>query len=865
MIPKTFDYNSKEDKIYQNWLKSNAFKPKPGKVEDTFTIMMPPPNATGTLHLGHATMLAIQDIMIRFKRMQGYETLWLPGTDHAAIATQDKVENLQYKKTGKSRHDFGKEKFLQLVDEFVKESQDTIVKQTKKMGASCDWDQMKFTLDDDLKEAVNEMFIQMYNDGLIYRGDRVINWDPKMQTTVADDEVEYKEEYTNFYYFQFGPVVIGTSRPETKFLDDTIVVHPDDERYKHLIGKEFTHEWINGQITSKVIADESIDMELGTGAMTISPAHSFIDYEIAQKNNLQYERIIDLEGKILESASTECAGMTIKEARKKVVEILKAKDLVTDIQNNYHHKLAVNYRGGGVIEPQLMEQWFIDVNKPAVDWKNQKMSLKEVMQDVIKSKDIQILPNSQENVYFNWIDKLQDWCISRQIWYGHSIPAWFKDGEVKVQKESPGKDWSQDPDSLDTWFSSGMWTFSTLGWPNKTEMLQKFHPTDVLETGYDILFFWVARMILMTTYATGQIPFKTVYLHGLVRDKNGDKMSKSKGNGIDPLEVIEKYGTDAVRLSLVMGTRPGQDTRLFEEKIASFRNFVTKIWNSARFVIMNLDLDKVDRNPDWSKISLSHGDKWILDLTQQKISETTKLLEQYRLSEAGTKIYDFLWNDVCSWYLEISKQNQNPAVLFYVLSATLKMLHPFVPFVTEELWEKLGYKTQLITETWPETNQELTFEQESNQIHGLMQTIKSIRSLMSDFDVPKDSHISIQVLNNHSLYGTNQDVIKHMAKVSTLEIHTQEIHPEKTITQVVNPNVTIFLHLDQNIDIEAEKEKMNQEINNLNKFILGLEKKLANKNYTEQAPTHIVQETRDNLSTSQEKLEKISKRLEALS
>lgn len=862
MIPKSFDFNAKEDQIYQNWLESGAFKPK--EADETFTIMMPPPNATGVLHMGHASMLAIQDIMIRFKRMQGFETLWLPGTDHAGIATQDKVESLLFKATGKNRHDLGRPSFLKEVDKFVEGSQETIIKQTKKMGASCDWDKLTFTLDEHMRDSVSEMFIKMYNDGLIYRGDRIVNWDPKMQTTIADDELEYEEEYTNFYFFQFGPVVIGTSRPETKFLDNTIVVHPDDERYKHLIGKEFTHEWINGEITSKVIADESIDMELGTGAMTISPAHSFIDYEIAQKNNLEYERIIDLDGNILESASKECAGMPIKEARKKVVEILKQKGLVTDIQNNYFHKLAVNYRGGGVIEPQLMEQWFIDVNKQAVDWNGVKMSIKEVMQSVVKENDIKILPSTQENVYFNWINNLRDWCISRQIWYGHQIPAWFKGKEIKVQKESPGDDWIQDPDCLDTWFSSGMWTFSTLGWPNETEMLKRYHPTDVLETGYDILFFWVARMILMTTYATGQVPFKTVYLHGLVRDKNGNKMSKSKGNGIDPLDVIEKYGTDAVRLSLFMGTRPGQDVRIYEEKIASFRNFVTKIWNSARFAILNIDLDKIDPSKDLLSTQLSTADKWILHQTQEIISQMTELLTEYKLSEAGTKIYDFLWNDFCSWYLEMSKQQPNHDVLYKVLCQILKMLHPFVPFVTEDLWQLLGNKELLITSDWPVKNPNLIFPEDVIQVNKLKQTITNIRSLMADFEIARDAHITIQH-KSISILEKNADVIKHMAKASKLEFQTNFEHIEKTITQVVNPEITILLHLDQNIDIEAEKEKMQIEIENLEKFILNMEKKLANKSYTDNAPEHIVQETKDNLQTSQEKLAKIKERLKAFS
>jgi len=833
--------------------------------------MMPPPNATGTLHLGHATMLAVEDIMARYKRMQGHPTLYLPGTDHAAIATQSVVEKrLQDDGMKNPLEELGREGLLDKIREFVAGSQATIRNQVKKMGTSCDWSREKYTFSDEMNHSVNELFKMMFEDELIYRGGRIVNWDPKMKSTVSDDELEYVEETTKFYYFQYGPVVIGTARPETKFADKVIVVHPEDERYKHLVGEEFEVEWIEGTIKARVIADECIDPEMGTGAMTITPAHSFVDYELSQKHGLDAPQIIDLEGRIKAEYSAVCGGMTTGEAREKVVEILEEKGLIVKVDENYVHNIAVNYRGKGVVEPQVMEQWFVDVNKPVIDWKGKKLSIKEVLQDVVNSGMVNIVPSRFNKIYFHWIDNLRDWCISRQIIWGHRIPVWYKDGEVKAQAESPGEGWNQDEDTLDTWFSSGLWTFSTLGWPEKTADLERFTPSDVLETGYDILFFWVARMIIQTTYGMRKIgyseeksiPFKNVYLHGLIRDVHGKKMSKSRPETcIDPLDMIEKYGTDAIRLSLVIGSTPGNDMRLYEEKIAGYRNFVNKIWNGARFVMMNLETADAEIKVE----SLSRADKWILTRVNEIVDEVTKKLDAYLFSDAGLMIYDFFWGEFCDWYVEMSKVHKNEAVLKHVLKTSLKLIHPFMPFVSEAIWEGMGERELLIASPWPTVNPDWNFPSESDEMDRVMQVVSAIRKLRAESKVDATRKINAIIFahEDEALIQDKAEVIKRLANLGELEVQVTGEKVDKALSAFVG-DVEIYLPLADLLDIGVEKARIGREIDNLQGYLKGLEKKLSNDGFVKNAPDAVIDKEKAKLAEASQKLAKLKAQLEEL-
>ena len=715
-IPKAYNPGESEGKIYKLWEESGYFNPDKLETEGKpYSMVMPPPNVTGVLHAGHALMLTIEDIIIRFKRMQGFKTLWLPGTDHAAIATQAKVEAELYKSHDKTRHDLGREEFLKLVEKFAKESHDTIVNQIKRMGASTDWSREAYTLDEVRTHAVRTAFKKMYDDGIIYKGSRIVNWDPKLQTTVSDDEVEWKEEKIPFYYLKYGPFTIATARPETKFGDKYVVMHPDDARYaqyKH--NDQIEVDWINGKVTATIIKDSGIDPEFGTGVMTITPWHDAADFEIAEKYGLDMEQIIDLRGILLPVAG-DLAGQHIKKARPLIVERLKEKGLLEKVDENYTHRIATNSRGGGTIEPQILPQWFIDVNRPFTLHSSKlegipsgsQVTLKELMRHVVQSGQIQIIPDHFKKIYFHWIDNLRDWNISRQIWYGHQVPVWYKGDEVYVDVEAPSGDgWRQDTDTLDTWFSSGLWTFSTLGWPEETPDLKMYHPTDVLETGYDILFFWVARMILMTTYLLGDIPFKTVYLHGLVRDKDRQKMSKSKGNAVDPLGVIETYGTDALRFALVFNTAPGTDPILAEDKIKGMKHFANKVWNIARFVLSNIESTEIQAKPE----AKTEADKLVLQKLEETSKAVTENLESFKLHEAAQALYDFTWRNFADVYIEASKlQLQNPEskentqkILLYGLQNTLKLLHPFMPFVTESIWQEMNKDKLLIVEKWPE-------------------------------------------------------------------------------------------------------------------------------------------------------------------
>ena len=708
---RPYDPASTEDRIYSIWEKSGYFDPdklpERNQNGEPFTIVLPPPNVTGVLHMGSALMLAIEDIMVRYARMKGRRTLWIPGTDHAAIATQAVVEKKIQKEEGKNRRDLGREELLRRIGAYATETHDTIVKQMRKMGASLDWSREAFTLDDKRNLSVRTAFKRMYDDGLIYRGHRVVNWDPKGQTTISDDEIEYVEEKAKFYYFKYGPFVIGTARPETKFGDKYVVMHPDDPRYAaYKDGQKIGLEWINGPITATVVKDASIDREFGTGVMTITPWHSNVDFEIAERHKLDKEQIIDRYGRLLPIAG-EFAGTKIAEARQKIVEKLASKGLLVR-EEDYVHNIATAQRSGGFIEPQIMNQWFVAVNK---EFKHagRTTTLKDLMKEAVSSGAVKIIPDRFERVYFNWIDNLRDWCISRQIWYGHRLPVRYKGGETYCGMEAPkGAGWTQDEDTLDTWFSSGLWTFSTLGWPDEKEFKanRQYHPTTILETGSDIIFFWVARMILMSTYLLDEVPFKTVYLHGIVRDPKGRKISKSLGNNVDPLEMIGKYGSDAVRMSLIVGIGPGSDSKIDEQKIRAYKLFANKLWNIARFIFTYA--------VGGPQAGLNKDDQKILDDWNGLVKEITAEMDQYKYYLVGEKLYHYAWHELADKLIEESKpilsgsdrqaKESRSRALLAVFSGLIAALHPFMPYITEEIWSAMPSgkgKGLLMVEKWP--------------------------------------------------------------------------------------------------------------------------------------------------------------------
>lgn len=701
-----------EPRIYDFWLKSGYFNPDTcvergvtkGDAEP-YTIVMPPPNVTGVLHMGHALMITIEDILVRFARMCGKRTLWLPGTDHAAIATQARVEKDIYKAEKKSRHDLGREEMLRRIEKFAQECHDTIVSQVKVMGASCDWSREAFTLDPARTHAVRTMFKKMYDDGLIYRGQRIVNWDPKGQTTIADDEIVYEERKAQLYTFRYAkdfPIAISTTRPETKVGDTAVAVHPDDERYRAFVGKEYDLVFCGVPLHIKIIADPSVEKDFGTGALGVTPAHSFIDWEIAERHQLPRPQVINEYARMTVDAET-LKGKKVGEAREIIVEWLKQEGLLQS-EEEVPQNVATAERTGGIIEPMPKLQWFIAVNKEfvlrhsAIEGipSGKATTLKTIMRKVVESKATTIIPEHFEKTYFHWIDNLRDWCISRQIWYGHRIPVWYKGDQVFVDIAPPTEDgWEQDPDTLDTWFSSGLWTFSTLGWPEETKDLALYHPTAVLETGHEILFFWVARMILMSGYALGVAPFHTVYLHGTVRDAQGRKMSKSLGNGIDPIDIAKKFGADAGRMALVIGNTPGTDMRISEDKVKAYKHFANKLWNIARFVLSAIENTDLSSAPS----SLAERDRTALAELETLAKDVTGDIEQYRFYIAGEKIYHYIWHTFADKIIEESKSRLSgddaddkrsaQYMLFALLERSLVLLHPFMPFITEEIWQSL--------------------------------------------------------------------------------------------------------------------------------------------------------------------------------
>ncbi|MBN1258801.1 valine--tRNA ligase [Candidatus Peregrinibacteria bacterium] len=872
MLPPTYEAKKYEDGIYKKWESSGAFKADPKSGKPAFSISMPPPNATGVLHLGHAVMLALQDILTRHRRMKGYEALWLPGTDHAAIATQNRVEK-ELAKEGATREKLGREAFLNRVREFVADSQDTIRNQIRRMGASCDWTRERYTLDDDLSLAVTEMFNRMHEDGLIYRGYRIVNWCPRCKSTLADDEVEHEEVQGNFYYILYpfkdeeGGLIVATTRPETMLGDTAVAVNPKDKRYKKFIGKTIMLPLLNREIP--VIGDEYVDIDTGTGALKVTPAHDPNDFAIGQKHKLETIRVMDEEAVINEQGGPY-KGLDRFTARKKVLEDLAGLGLLQKTEALFHN-VGHCYRCSTMVEPLTSDQWFIDVNKKFIvknpknlGWKKKEATLKELSIHAVKNGNIQIIPDQFNKTYFHWMENLRDWCISRQIWWGHRIPVWYcKDcDEIIVAREAPAKctkcgskNLRQDEDTLDTWFSSALWTFSTLGWPKETEDLKFFHPTSVMETGYDILFFWIARMILMTTYGLNDIPFKTVYLHGLIRTREGKKMSKSDPSTcIDPLDMIEKYGADSLRMSMVIGNTPGNDMRLYEEKIQGYRNFTNKLWNASRFVLGILEEKGVQEEPKIGK--LSDADEWILGKLNTVIKLSDEGLTEFRISEVGQALYDFLWNDFCDWYLELSKgEKQNPAVLYHVLKAILLLLHPFMPYVTEGIWANLpGQKSMLIGHAYPKTDGK---KYGAESIQGLIDVVGKIRHLRAENKIDPAKKIPITVYGHKATddLARNKADIERLARMSGLTLMEKGAKVANAATDVVN-GIEIFIPLSGLVDLDKERERLQKEIANLERYIGGLKRKLDNKQFVANAPQNIVAQEQARLAEAEEKLKK---------
>ena len=1134
-LPKIYNSTEYEDNIYKTWLASDFFTPEklPGKRTKSFTISLPPPNATGVLHTGHAAMLAIQDLVIRHQRMQGKLTLWLPGTDHAAIATQSVVEK-NLKALGKTKYDLGREKFLEEVNKYVKKSQGAIKMQMEKMGVSCDWSRERYTLDEGLSNAVKTAFVKMYQDGLIYRGCRIVNWCPRCESTLSDDEVEYKPIKEKLYWLKYGPFILATTRPETKLGDTCVAVHPSDKRYKKHVGKKYLIPGALGEFEITVVADRVVDPKFGSGVIKVTPAHDFADFEIAQRHNIKVKQVIDKQGRMMENCG-KYAGLTTRECREQIVKDMDKMGLIKKIED-YDHNLSVCYRCGTAIEPLPSEQWFVDVNKKIKSLGGK--SLKQKAIEVVKSGQIKIIPAYFEKVYFHWLENLRDWCISRQLWFGHQIPVWYRstktqkhkntktqpveivyyvhgtttdnekgkasghadvglsklgikqakdlakfvekekfdavfcsdlkravdsaklafgekqkiikdkrlrecdygdltqtdnkklekneiqyinnkfpngesykdvadrvadflneiskryegkkiaiiahkapqfvmevllngkswedavakdwrkvgkwqpgwkyvfshpdEGETKsgseeyedqttpspslpaqyqtgfgagskegsagreiyVGVEKPkGAGWTQDPDTLDTWFSSGLWTFSTLGWPAKTKDLKNFHPTSLMETGYDILFFWVARMILMSNYLMGEVPFKEVYLHGLVRDKHGDKMSKSKPETcIDPLDVIAKYGADAVRLSLLIGTAPGNDLKLTEEKIGGYRNFVNKLWNISRYILMTVNQSCRSEGDPASRDRLlvekppkpqTLADSWILSELNELIKNATDGLKKYQFSLVGEQIYEFTWSKLADWYVEQSKVKSEKSkvtdeMLLYVLQVLLKLWHPFTPFVTETIWKELtepskirNHKSEilnlLIIQPWPKP-QGAVDKKAINDFELIQKIIVAIRNIRAESKVPpaKKVDVLINAGAKQKLIADQTEIIKFLAHVENLEVKQKrgkESDPDASESDSKAPpgsaktiigKIAIYVKLGNIIDVSAEQNRVKREITDITQYIKGIEAKFKNKNFIEKAPKPIVEAEKEKLQTQKDMLKKLEEYLKGL-
>ena len=895
-MEKAYEPYKFEDSIYKKWEDSGFFNPDNlpplkssllrqgsggqagkaslrGKREASYSISMPPPNVTGILHIGHAVMLAIQDILIRYKRLQGYKTLWLPGVDHGGIATSTKVEQILLKEKKQTRHDLGRENFLKEINSYIAKTKDTIIGQIRKMGSSCDWSRMAYTLDEARTKAVRTVFKMMYDDGLIYRGERIVNWCPRCGSTLSDDEVEYKEVDAKLYWIKYGPFTLATTRPETKLGDTAVAVHPDDPRYKDMIGKKYMIPGALGEFEVTVVADESVDPKFGTGAIKVTPSHSFADFEIAQRHNISGKKIINEQGRMMENCG-KYAGMTTEECRKEIVKDMEKMGLIEKIED-YKHQLSVCYRCDTPIEPLTSLQWFIDVNKKIP---SRKKSLKQLAIGVVSEGDIKIIPQRFLKTYFNWMDNLRDWCISRQIWFGHQIPVWYREklksqssklktdenAEVYVGVEAPeGEGWEQDPDTLDTWFSSGLWTFSTLGWPDKTNDLKTFHPTSVMETGYDIIFFWVARMIIMSTYALHEIPFSNVYLHGLIRDEQGRKMSKSLGNTIDPVEVADKFGTDAVRLSLVMSTSAGNDMNLSEQKIAGFRNFTNKLWNISRYIFSSCENVKTQKTAPRAK---TLADAWILSRFARVKEQVEKHLDEFQFSAAGEALRDFTWSDFADWYLEISKiEKHKDQILMFILERLLIMWHPFMPFVTEEIWSHINEKDFIMVQKWPEDQKPYINPQKEKQFNQIKDFIIRVRNLRSIYKIEPAKKIDILISAgaDEDKFKEHKDVISALGRIGKIKIAQKLEKPELSLV-IVSDKIEAFVPTQGLIDLDKEKKRLKAEAKDLQDYIKIVDAKVNNIDFLKKAPQKIVEDEKERLGTAREKLARLKEQAKDL-
>jgi len=869
-LEKQYNAGLFEDNIYKKWEESGCFNPdnlELDKDAKSYTIILPPPNITAKLHLGHSMMFAIQDLLIRYKRMNGFRALWIPGTDHAAIATQNVVEKRLLEK-GITRHQLGRENFLKEVDVFLKETQSTILNQTRKMGASVDWSRLSFTLDETRKKAVKKMFIDMYNEGVIIRGERVINWCPRCHSTLADDEVEHKDQKASFYTFKYDknfPISISTTRPETKLGDTGIAVNPKDERYKKYIGQMLEADFCGIKLKLKVIADRHVDMDFGTGALGITPAHSMVDSAMAETNDLEIIKVINEEGEIREGFQ-EFSGLKVKEARRKIVEKLKEQDLI-EKEEEIDNSLSICYRCGYSIEPLPSKQWFVDVDKK-LD-RLDKKSIKQKAIEAAEEENIKFYPERFGKTYDFWMKNLHNWCISRQIWFGHRIPVWYKGDDIYVGEDAPdGDGWVQDEDTLDTWFSSGMWTFSTLGWPDnykngkKTGDLAEYHPTQVLETGYEILTLWVSRMIMMSFFALGEVPFKDVYLHGMILDDKGKKMSKSKGNGIDPIDVIEKFGTDAVRLSLLIGSAPGNSMKLSEEKIASSRNFVNKLWNVSRFILSNIDDREYDKKININK--LTEVDSWILRKLITLEEKVRKNIESYNFSFAGEELKEFTKNDLADWYLEASKFNnssEKEAVLVYILKKILKLWHPFIPFVTEKIWSEFNDDMLMISNWESKDDIKYNFETKFDIIIDIIREIRNVRA-ENKVEPARKVKAVIYADDNIDLINENKILITSL-KTGIEEIKIKE-KGEKINNAIFATTNGIEIYLIGAIDKEKEKKRIEKEIKNLENLTKSINSKLENKEFVQNAPEIVVKREKERLEKAESELKQLKEQFKKI-